>query len=100
MTPPHRSRARLRRLKLQHALAVAQPAELSIAPAPDSAASGEGEAVQTSSRHGDDALASKGLHLLGLPLVLPVAAVAQLAVPAAAPGPKGAVRGESEAEVS
>eukprot|EP00315_Gephyrocapsa_oceanica_P011862 CAMPEP_0185307268 /NCGR_PEP_ID=MMETSP1363-20130426/16638_1 /TAXON_ID=38817 /ORGANISM="Gephyrocapsa oceanica, Strain RCC1303" /LENGTH=36 /DNA_ID= /DNA_START= /DNA_END= /DNA_ORIENTATION= len=36
-----------------------------MAPAPDAAVGGEGEAVCSSSRHGDNALPSKGLDLLG-----------------------------------
>ena len=77
-------------------VAVAQPAIGSIAPAPDTAAGGEGEAVPSSSRHSDDALASKGLDLLGQLLALLVA-VAQLAFPSIAPAPDGAVGGEGEA---
>jgi len=46
-------------------VAVAQLAVVSIAPAPDSAVGGDGEAVRPPSRHSDDALASKGLDLLG-----------------------------------
>ena len=48
-----------------------------------------------SSRHGDDALVSKGLDLLGQQLVLLVA-VAQLATGSTAPAPD-AVGGEGEA---
>ena len=51
-------------------VAVAQPARTSIAPAPDGAVGGEGEAVRPPSRHGDDALAGEGLDLLGQQLVL------------------------------
>ena len=75
---------------------MAQPPKGSIAPAPDTAISGEGEAVAGSSRHGDDALASQGLDLLGQQLVLLVA-VAQLAKDSTAPAPEGAVSGEGEA---
>ena len=58
---------------------MAQPgAKGSIAPAPDRAVGGEGEAVLASSRHSDDALAIKGLNLLRQQLALLVA-VAQLA---------------------
>ena len=59
--------------QLAKVVAVAQPAPNSIAEAPDSAVGGEGEAVVSSSRHSDDALASKGLDLLGQHLGLPVA---------------------------
>ena len=45
-------------------VAVAQLGVASIAPAPDSAVGGEGEAVEDPSGHSDDALASKGLDLL------------------------------------
>jgi len=71
-------------------VAVAQLAKVSTTPAPDAAVGGEGEAVVCSSRHSDDALVSKGLDLLGLPLGLLVA-VAQLARGAIAPAPDGAV---------
>ena len=54
-------------------VAVAQLAQLSPAPAPDSAVGGEGEAVVVSCQHSDDALASKGLDLLGQQLALLVA---------------------------
>ena len=76
-------------------VAVAQPAIGSIAPAPDSSAGSDGEAVVVSSRHSDDALPSQGLDLLGQQLVLPVA-VAQLARVAIAPAPDGAVGGDGE----
>ena len=46
-------------------VAVAQLAIVSTAPAPNSAVGGEGEAVEGSSRHSDDAPASQRLHLLG-----------------------------------
>ena len=59
-------------------VAVAQLACGSMAPAPEGAASGEGEAVIQPSRQSDDAPASEGLDLLGQQLVLLVA-VAQLA---------------------
>ena len=78
---------------------MAQLATASIAPAPNSAVGGDGEIVRESCRHSDYALARQGFDLLGLPLVLHVA-VSQIAQPATAPGPNGAIRGESEAEVS
>ena len=52
-----------------------------------------------SSRHSDDALASKGLDLLRQQLVLRVA-LAQLAKAPKAPTPEGAVGGEGEAVVA
>jgi len=52
--------------------------------------------VFASCRHGDDALASKGLDLLGQELLLLVA-VAQLAMPSPSPAPYAAVGGEGEA---
>ena len=54
-------------------VAVAQPAKGFTAPAPDSSVGSEGEAVRECSRHSDDALASKGLDLLGQQLDLLVA---------------------------
>ena len=78
-------------------VAVAQLAKVPpIAPAPDGAVGGEGEAVAASSRHSDDALPSQGLDLLGQQLVLLVA-VAQPAMASIAPAPDGAVGGEGEA---
>jgi len=79
-------------------IAVAQPAEASTAPAPDGAVGGEGEAVLPSSRHSDDALASKGLDLLGQQLALLVA-VAQPASASTAPAPDGAIGGDGEVVV-
>ena len=52
---------------------MAQAAVFALAPREDGAVGGEGEAVVLSSRRGDDGLVSKGLDLLGLPLVLLVA---------------------------
>ena len=71
-------------------VAVAQHAKGSTAPAPEGAVGGDGEAVTISSRDSDDALASKGLELLGQQLVLLVAV-------ATAPAPDGAVGGGGEA---
>eukprot|EP00312_Isochrysidales_sp_CCMP1244_P031206 CAMPEP_0202802434 /NCGR_PEP_ID=MMETSP1388-20130828/102636_1 /ASSEMBLY_ACC=CAM_ASM_000864 /TAXON_ID=37098 /ORGANISM="Isochrysis sp, Strain CCMP1244" /LENGTH=209 /DNA_ID=CAMNT_0049472425 /DNA_START=165 /DNA_END=793 /DNA_ORIENTATION=- len=79
-------------------VAVAQPAIGSTTPAPDGAIGGEGEVVVASSRHSEDALASKGLDFLGQQLVLRVA-VAQLACASPAPAPEAAVGGEGEAVV-
>jgi len=76
-------------------VAVAKLAPVSTAPAPDSAVGGGGEAVGSSSRHSDDALASKGLDLLGQQLVLLVA-VAQAAVASMAPAPESADGGDGE----
>ena len=76
-------------------VAVAQPATGSIAPATDAAVGGDGEVVEASSRHSDDALASQGLDLLRLPLAL-LATVAQLAKASIAPAPD-AVGGDGEA---
>ena len=70
-------------------VAVAQLARESIAPAPDGAVGGEREAVVASSRHGDDALASQGIDLLGQQLLLLVT-VAQPATGSIAPAPDGA----------
>ena len=78
---------------------MAQLAHASAAPAPDSSVGGEGEAVKTSSRHSDDALASKGLDLLGQRLALLVA-VAQPTAVSMAPAPDGAVGGEGDAVVN
>ena len=58
--------------------AVAQPARVSNAKAPDSAVGGEGDAVAGSSRHSDDALTRKGLELLWLPLRSSLAAPSSL----------------------
>ena len=80
-------------------VAVAQPAIGSKAPAPDSSVGGDGEAVPTSRRHSDDALASKGLDLLRQQLVLLVA-VAQPARASKAPAPERAVNGEGDAVVA
>ena len=77
-------------------VAVAQPARVAIAPAPEGAVGGEGQAVEGSSRHSDDALANKGLDLLRQLLALLVA-VAQPALASIAPAPDGAVGGEGEA---
>ena len=62
---------------------MAQLAFPSIAPAKGGAVSSEGEVVQTSSRHSDDALTCKGLNLLRQQLALRVA-VAQRAKTASA----------------
>ena len=72
--------------RLELLVAVAKLAKGSIAPAPDGAVGGEGEAVDTSSRHSDDALPSKGLDLLRQQLVL-LLAVAQLTCGSKAPVP-------------
>jgi len=77
-------------------VAVAQRAPASFAPAPDGAVGGDGEAVVASRRRSDDALASKGLDLLGQQLALQVA-VAQMARASFTPAPDGAVSGDCEA---
>jgi len=84
-------------LRQQLVLHVAvEPACPSIAPAPDAAVGGDGDAVEYSSRHSDDALVSQGLNLLGQQLALLVA-VAQAALPSTAPAPDAAVSGDGEA---
>ena len=77
-------------------VAVAQLAVVSVAPAPDGAVSGDGEAVAASCRRSNDALSGEGLDLLRQQLVLLVA-VAQLALPSIAPAPDSSVSGEVEA---
>ena len=67
----------LLRKQLVLPVAVAQLARGSMAPAPEGSVGGEGEAVPLSSRHSDDALASKGLDLLRQQLVLLVAVAQQ-----------------------
>ena len=86
------------RQELQLIVAVAQLAKASNAPAPDGAVCGEGETVVHSSRHSDDALASKGLDLLRQQLVLRVA-MAQPLIASTAPAPDGTVGGDGEAVV-
>jgi len=68
------------------------------APGKDGSVGGDGQAVVLSSRHGDDALVSKGLDLLRQQLALLVA-VAQPAIASIAPAPHGSVGGEGEAVV-
>ena len=70
-----------------------------LTPGKDGAVGRDGDAVDASSRHGDDALARKGIDLLGQQLVVPVA-VAQLACCSIAPAPGGAIGGEGEAVVA
>ena len=60
-------------------VAVAQLAEATVAPAPDTAVGGEGEAVTSSRRDRDDAPPSQGLDLLRQQLQLQLA-VAQMAI--------------------
>ena len=62
-------------------IAVAQAEKHSIAPAPEGAVGGGGEAVSEYRRHSDDALASKCLDLLGQQLVLLVAVAQQATSP-------------------
>ena len=89
----------LLRQQLELLVAVAQPAKGSIAPAPDSAVGGEGEAVLFPCRDSDDAPASKGLDLLGQQLALPVADDKPPAIVSIAPAPDTAAGGEGEAVV-
>jgi len=86
----------LLRQQLALRVAVAQRAMASIAPAPEGAVSGEGEAVGVTSRSSNEALASQGLDLVGQQMVLRVA-VSQPAPVSSAPAPEGAVGGDSEA---
>ena len=67
-----------------------------MAPREEGSVGGAGDAVDCSSRHSDDALASKGLDLLGQELGLLVA-VAQAAKACIAPALESAVGGEGEA---
>ena len=67
-----------------------------LAPGKDIAVGGDGETVVLSNRHSDDALASKGLDLLGQQLALLVA-VAQAAPLSPAPAPDGTVGSDGEA---
>ena len=60
-----RERLDLLRQQLVLLVAVAQLAKASPAPAPDGAVGGEGEAMVSSSRHGDDALARQRLTCFG-----------------------------------
>ena len=85
----------LQRLGLR--VAVAELVKDSIAPAPHRSVGGEGDVV-IFRRDSNDALASKGLDLLGLPLVLLVA-VAQPAKASKAPAPGVAVGGDGQAVV-